>query len=301
MGKRAGRVPGSLEGQAFASREQVTNVAIGKKSTIELKTAEQFRLMKEAGLILAAALDTVVVEAAVGVSTSELDALFAAELAKAGAKSNFLGYYGYPATICTSVNEQVVHGIPIDRKLEDGDLVSIDGGAIIGGWHADSARTVIVGTADPADVELSKATEAAMWHGIAAMATASKVGEVGDAIDDFVTGKYGTKFGIIEDYTGHGIGSAMHMEPDVLNYRSKHRGPKLRPGMALAIEPILVRGDIASRTLADDWTVVTEDGQRAAHWEHSVAVHDGGIWVLTAPDGGAAKLSALGVTPAPLP
>ncbi|WP_422784954.1 type I methionyl aminopeptidase [Psychromicrobium lacuslunae] len=274
---------------------------MGKNSKIELKTAEQFRLMKEAGLILSAALDTAVAAAAVGVSTAEIDQLFAAELAKAGAKSNFLGYYGYPATICTSVNEQIVHGIPNDRKLEDGDLVSIDGGAIIGGWHADSARTVIVGSADPADVELSAATEAAMWRGIAAMASASRVGEIGDAIDDFVTEKYGQKFGIIEDYTGHGIGSAMHMDPDVLNYRSRHRGPKLRAGMALAIEPLLVRGGIANRTLEDEWTVVTEDGQRAAHWEHSVAVHPGGIWVLTAPDGGAAKLAPLGVKPAPLP
>lgn len=276
-------------------------MAIGKNSKIELKTPEQFRLMKEAGLILSAALDAAVAAAAVGVSTAELDQLFAAELAKAGAKSNFLGYYGYPATICTSVNEQIVHGIPNDRKLEDGDLVSIDGGAIIGGWHADSARTVIVGAADPADVELSTATEAAMWRGIAAMATASRVGEIGDAIDDFVTEKYGSKFGIIEDYTGHGIGSAMHMEPDVLNYRSRNRGPKLRTGMALAIEPLLVRGEIANRTLDDEWTVVTEDGQRAAHWEHSIAVHSGGIWVLTTPDGGAAKLAPLGVTPVPLP
>ncbi|ABY23859.1 methionine aminopeptidase [Renibacterium salmoninarum ATCC 33209] len=279
----------------------MTNVAIGKNSKIELKTAEQFRLMNEAGLVLSAALDVAVAAAEVGISTAELDAMFAAELAQANAKSNFLGYYGYPATICTSVNAQVVHGIPNECKLEDGDLVSIDGGAIIGGWHADSARTVIVGTADPADVELSKATEAAMWRGISAMATASRVGEIGDAIDDFVTEKYGIKFGIVEDYTGHGIGSAMHMDPDVLNYRSKHRGPKLRPGMALAIEPVLVRGDIASHTLDDDWTVVTDDGKRAAHWEHSVAVHDGGIWVLTAPDGGASKLAALGVTPAPLP
>lgn len=275
-------------------------MAIGKNSKIELKTPEQFRLMKEAGLVLSAALDAAVAAAAVGVSTKELDQLFAAELAKAGAKSNFLGYYGYPATICTSVNEQIVHGIPNDRKLQDGDLLSIDGGAIIGGWHADSARTVIVGTADPADLELSTATEAAMWRGIAAMATASRVGEIGDAIDDFVTEKYGAKFGIIEDYTGHGIGTAMHMEPDVLNYRSRNRGPKLRTGMALAIEPLLVRGNIATRTLDDEWTVVTEDGQRAAHWEHSIAVHSGGIWVLTAPDGGAAKLASLGVTPVPL-
>ncbi|WP_394939449.1 type I methionyl aminopeptidase [Psychromicrobium sp. YIM B11713] len=271
------------------------------RGQIELKSPAQFKLMKEAGLILSAALDVAVAAADVGVSTAELDALFAEQLTKAGATSNFLGYYGYPATICTSVNEQVVHGIPNDRKLQDGDLVSIDGGAIVGGWHADSARTVIVGTADPADLKLSKLTEAAMWRGIAAMATASRVGEIGDAIDDYVTEAAGEKFGIIEDYTGHGIGSAMHMDPDVLNYRSRNRGPKLRPGMALAIEPLLVRGGIATRTLEDEWTVVTEDGQRAAHWEHSVAVHQNGIWVLTAPDGGAAKLAQFGVTPAPLP
>ncbi|WP_285727451.1 type I methionyl aminopeptidase [Psychromicrobium xiongbiense] len=278
-----------------------------RERAIELKTLDQLRLMREAGLILSSALDAVIAQARVGITTAELNDVFAEQLAQAGATSNFLGYYGYPATICTSVNDQVVHGIPDDRALEDGDVVSIDGGAIVRaasggkGWHADSARTVIVGTADPADVELSELTEAALWRGIAAMATAGarrgRVGEIGDAIDDFVTERAGSKFGIIEDYTGHGIGTAMHMDPDVLNYRSRHRGPKLRPGMALAIEPLLVRGKIATHTLADEWTVVTNDHQRAAHWEHSVALHEGGIWVLTALDGGAEKLAPFGVQP----
>lgn len=269
-------------------------------SSIELKTADQLRGMQEAGLVLSAALDVVTAAVKPGVTTVELDELFAQRLAEAGATSNFLGYFGYPAHICTSVNEQVVHGIPDRRLLQDGDILSIDGGAIVDSWHADSARTVLVGEANPADAELSEITQGAMWCGIAAMATASRVGQIGDAIDDYVSERAGQRLGIVEDFTGHGIGSAMHMPPDVLNYRSRSRGPKLRAGMALAIEPILVRGDIATRTLDDEWTVVTQDGQRAAHWEHSVALHSGGLWALTAPDGGAAGLAPFGVTPVPI-
>ncbi|MFC8304657.1 type I methionyl aminopeptidase [Specibacter sp. NPDC057265] len=270
---------------------------------IEYKTLDQMRIMRRSGLILDAALNTTVAAVAPGVTTAQLDAIFAAELQKAGAKSNFLGYHGFPATICTSVNEEVVHGIPGPRVLEAGDLISIDGGAIVEGWHSDSARTVIVGNpdaADPADRRLSDITEESMWRGIAAMATAKYVGDIGDAIDEYVTSQPGPELGILEDYVGHGIGSAMHMAPDVLNYASKHRGPKLKPGMCLALEPMLVRGGLDTRTLDDDWTVVTEDKSRAAHWEHSVAVHSKGIWVLTAADGGASRLEPWGVTPAPL-
>ncbi|WP_269937559.1 type I methionyl aminopeptidase [Arthrobacter sp. HY1533] len=270
---------------------------------IEYKTLDQMRIMRRSGLILDAALKTTVAAVAPGITTGELDAIFAAELKKAGAKSNFLGYHGFPATICTSVNEEVVHGIPGKRVLEAGDLISIDGGAIVEGWHSDSARSVIVGgpaAEDPADRRLSDITEEAMWHGIAAMAGAKYVGDIGDAIDDYVTSQPGPELGILEDYVGHGIGSAMHMPPDVLNYASKHRGPKLKPGMCLALEPMLVRGGLDTITLQDDWTVVTTDKARAAHWEHSVAVHSKGIWVLTAADGGAERLAPLGVTPVPL-
>ncbi|WP_427015290.1 type I methionyl aminopeptidase [Pseudarthrobacter sp. P1] len=270
---------------------------------IEYKTTAQMRTMHQAGLILDDALGQVLAAASPGVTTGELDAVFAAALAAAGATSNFLGYHGYPGTICTSVNEEVVHGIPGARALVAGDVLSVDGGAVVDGWHSDSARSVIVGgptDADPADRRLSDITEESMWRGIAAMATGKFVGDIGCAIDDYVSAQPGKRLGILEDYVGHGIGTEMHMAPDVLNYRSKHRGPKLRPGLCLAIEPMLVRGGLDTVTLSDDWTVVTADKARAAHWEHSVAIHDGGIWVLTAADGGAAKLAPLGVVPVPL-
>lgn len=274
-------------------------MAFGQQK-IEYKTIDQMRIMRRSGLILDAALNTTVAAVSPGITTGDLDAIFAAELKKAGAISNFLGYYDFPATICTSVNEEVVHGIPGSRVLKAGDLVSIDGGAIIEGWHSDSARSVIVGgpsDEDPADRRLSDITEECMWAGIAAMANGKYVGDIGDAIDEYVTSQPGTELGILEDYVGHGIGSAMHMPPDVLNYSSKHRGPKLKAGMCLAIEPMLVRGGLETVTLQDDWTVVTADKARAAHWEHSVAFHAKGIFVLTAADGGASRLAPYGVTP----
>lgn len=268
---------------------------------IEYKTNEQMRIMREAGLVLISALDAAVEAAGVGVSTREIDAVFAGVLKEAGATSNFLGYYDYPATVCTSVNEEVVHGIPGGRVLQDGDIISIDGGAVVRGWHSDSARTVIVGTADPEDQRLSDVTENAMWHGIAAAAKGKFVGDIGAAVDDYVSSVPGKPLGILEDYVGHGIGTEMHQAPDVLNYRTSHRGPKLRPGLCLAIEPMLVRGGIETRTLEDDWTVITVDGSRSSQWEHSVAIHDKGIWVLTSRDGGASRLEPLGVTPVPIP
>ncbi len=268
---------------------------------IEYKTNQQMRTMAEAGVVLSRALDAAVAAATPGASTKDLDAVFAGVLRDAGATSNFLGYHGFPATICTSVNEEVVHGIPGSRILKDGDIISIDGGAIVDGWHSDSARTTVVGTASADDMRLSEVTEAAMWRGIAALATGKHVGDIGGAIDDYVSSVPGKPLGILEDYVGHGIGSAMHMAPDVLNYRTSHRGPKIRPGLCLAIEPMLVLGSIETAVLEDDWTVVTTDGKRACQWEHSVAVHDGGIWVLSSADGGAAKLAPLGVVPVPIP
>ncbi|MDN3934973.1 type I methionyl aminopeptidase [Arthrobacter sp. YD4] len=271
------------------------------QTRIEYKTNAQMRTMHEAGLVLSRALDAAVAAAVPGVTTRDLDAVFGGVLKEAGATSNFLGYHAFPATICTSVNEEVVHGIPGDRVLNDGDIISIDGGAIVDGWHSDSARTVIVGTADPEDQRLSDVTEEAMWRGIAALAKGKFVGDIGNAVDDYVSSVPGKPLGILEDYVGHGIGSAMHMPPDVLNYRTSHRGPRIRPGLCLAIEPMLVRGSIDTAVLEDDWTVVTTDGARSCQWEHSVAVHEKGIWVLSAPDGGAAKLAPLGVVPVPIP
>ncbi|MFF5791593.1 type I methionyl aminopeptidase [Paeniglutamicibacter sp. NPDC012692] len=267
---------------------------------IEYKTNQQILKMREAGLVLAEALDEAVAAAQIGVTTAHVDSVFASVLERHGAKSNFKGYHGFPATICASVNEEVVHGFPSDYVLKDGDVLKIDGGAIVDGWHADSARTVILGTADPEDQRLSDVTQEAMWRGIAALAEARFVGQIGDAIDDFVSSVPGAPLGILEDYVGHGIGSEMHQAPDVLNYRTGHRGARVKPGMCLAIEPMLVRGDLETKVLEDDWTVVTVDGARASQWEHSVAVHMGGIWVLTAHDGGVAGLAPFGVTPSPI-
>ncbi|KUP27418.1 type I methionyl aminopeptidase [Kocuria sp. HMSC066H03] len=258
--------------------------------------------MSRAGVVTSLALDAAVAAAVPGATTADLDTAFRAVLDEHGASSNFLGYHGYPATVCTSVNDEVVHGIPGERVLRDGDIVSIDGGAVVGGWHGDSARTVLVGTThDPADQQLSDVTRAAMWRGIAAMATGTHVGDIGLAVENHVRAAVGARLGILEDYVGHGIGTEMHMAPDVPNFAIKHRGPRLTTGMALAIEPMLVRGDIETRVLDDDWTVVTVDGSRASQWEHSVCLHSQGLWVLTAEDGGAAELAPLGVHPVPIP
>jgi methionyl aminopeptidase len=272
---------------------------IGQRK-IELKTPAQIKMMRRAGLVLAKALDAAQAAVEPGVTTADLDTAFRAVLDAEGAKSNFLGYYDFPATICVSVNDEVVHGIPGSRVIEAGDILSIDGGAIVDGWHSDSARTVLVGPVDPEDQRLSDITEEAMWAGIAAAANATHVGQIGDAIDDFVTAQEGAALGILEDYVGHGIGTAMHQAPDVLNYRTGHKGAKIKPGLCLAIEPMLVRGSIATKTLEDDWTVVTTDGSRASQWEHTVAIHSQGIWVLSAHDGGAERLARYGVTPVPL-
>ena len=268
------------------------------RDRIELKTPDQIRLMRRAGLVVADALAAARAVARPGATTADLDAAAAEVIARAGATPSFLGYYDYPATICTSVNDEVVHGIPGGRVLEPGDLVSIDGGAIVEGWHGDSAFSMVLDPADPADVALSAVTERAMWDGIAALwagdRLADRLNVVGEAVEDAVEAT-GVAYGIVEEYVGHGIGSQMHLPPDVLNYRVRDRLPRLRPGMCLAIEPMITRGTIATETLADDWTVITADGSRAAHWEHSVALFEDGLCVLTAVDGGAEELGARGV------
>ncbi|MDZ3745169.1 type I methionyl aminopeptidase [Pseudoglutamicibacter cumminsii] len=265
--------------------------------SVEYKKPAELKRMADAGVVLREALDETVAAVKPGVTTLELDQVFRGVLDRHGAQSNFLGYYGFPATICTSVNDEVVHGIPGERVLQDGDVLKIDGGAIVDGWHADSARTVLIGEVSPEDQRLSDITREAMWAGIAAAASARFVGQIGQAIEASVLDQGGHDLGILEDYCGHGIGSEMHMAPDVLNYAADYRGPRIKPGMALAIEPMLVTGGLDTKTLADDWTVVTTDGGRASQWEHTVLFHRGGIWVSTAEDGGAADLARYGVTP----
>ena len=269
-----------------------------RRERIEYKTGAQVAVMRRAGLVVAAIHAAVRDAAAPGVTTAELDAVAAATITEHGAVSNFLDYHGYPASICVSVNEEIVHGIPGSRVIEPGDVVSIDAGAIVDGWHGDAAFTMVVGPRDPADVALSKATEDAMWAGLVALATQERLGSVGDAVEDVVEAS-GTRYGIVEEYTGHGIGRAMHQPPEVLNYRTREQGPRLKPGLCVAVEPMLTRGSAATRVLADGWTVVTQDGSRAAHWEHTVALGPEGIWVLTAEDGGEAALAERGVRIAP--
>jgi methionyl aminopeptidase len=219
-----------------------------------------------------------------------------------GAIPNFLGYQGYPATLCISVNDVVVHGIPDSRPLEEGDVVSIDGGLIVDGWHSDAARTHIVGRPrSVGDEDLVRITEEALWAGIAALATADRVGDVGAAIEDYVAEAAGESLSHLEGFGGHGIGTAMHQAPDVMNYRTRSRGPRVRPGLCIAIEPMLIQGRGNWELEDDEWTVRATCGGRAAHAEHSVAVTEQGLLVLTAGDGGAAELARRGVVAAPDP
>ena len=218
---------------------------------IQIKTPHEIELMRASGLVTAGALRAVRAAVRPGVSTGELDAVAEDYIRSHGAIPNFLGYHGFTGTICASINDEIVHGIPNpDRRLAEGDNISIDCGAILEGWHSDSAIT-------------------AESH----------------------------PYGIVDHYGGHGIGTEMHQDPHVLNYGRPGRGPKLVPGLALAIEPMVTVGDPATVELEDGWTVVTKDGSRAAHFEHTVAITPEGPWVLTAEDGGVAGLAPFGITP----
>ena len=261
---------------------------------IELKTTDQIAMMREAGLVVARALEAMRTAVAPGVSTADLDAIGRDVLAAAGASSSFLGYHGYPAVICASVNDRVVHGIPsAGEKLAEGDLISIDFGAIVEGWHGDSAISVAVGSVRPEVAALSAACEGAMWDGLAATRAGARLGDVSHSIEAAI--RRAGRYGIVAGYGGHGIGSEMHMAPHILNYGRAGKGPRLVPGMALAIEPMVTLGSRDTEELDDGWTVVTADGSWAAHWEHTVAILEDGPWVLTAPDGGRAELARRGV------
>ena len=249
--------------------------------------------MREAGLVVARTLAGLREAVAPGVSTGDLDALARELIAGQGATSNFLGYHGFPGVICTSVSEEVVHGIPGSRVLRDGDLVSIDCGAIVDGWHGDAAITVPVGDVDPEALRLSEVTREAMWQGIAALRVGNRLGDIGHAVSSSVHGA--GEYGVVEGYTGHGIGTEMHQDPDVPNVGRPGKGLRLVEGMVLAIEPMVTLGSPETATLEDDWTVVTVDGSWASHWEHTCALTATGVWVLTAEDGGAEQLAALGV------
>jgi methionyl aminopeptidase len=251
-----------------------------RRSPIEVKTPAQLDLMRVAGLVVARTLATLADAVAPGITTAELDKLAEGSIRDLGGVPSFLGYQGYPATICTSVNNEVVHAIPApDRVLRDGDLISIDCGAIVDGWHGDAALTVGIGTITDEHARLVAACERALRAGIAAVRPGGRLGDISHAVEQASDG-----YGMVIGYTGHGIGTEMHMDPAVPNYGRPGRGPRLVPGMALAIEPMLTLGTGETDVLADDWTVITADGSWAAHFEHTIAITPEGPKVLTSLD-----------------
>lgn len=276
------------------------------REQVRARTPEQLRAMRVAGLLVGQTLDTLRREVRPGVTTLELDAIAEDVIRSGGGIPNFQLVPGYRHTLCTSVGAEIVHGIPGDRVLAAGDLLSIDCGAEVEGWNGDAAMTVVVGgdeTGDPAAVRLSEVTRRSLWAGIAALRPGGDLNDVGGGVEDSIQADArtdGVDYGIVEDYTGHGIGEHMHLPPAVPNYRVRGRAPQTPVGSTIAIEPMVTLGDQASHVLEDDWTVVTDDGLPAAHWEHSVALTEHGIWVLTALDGGEQELTARGAPFGPL-
>jgi len=260
---------------------------------IEIKTPEQIDGMRAAGLVVGQTLELLRSSVRAGMSTLELDAIAEDNIRSSGATPSFKGYHGFPGSICASVNEEVVHGIPGDRVLAEGDVISIDCGAIVAGWHGDAAITVAIGEVPAEVTALMRATEEAMWRGIAAARLGGRVTDISHAVESHVRSQ--GDYGILEDYVGHGIGSAMHQPPNVPNFGKPGRGPRLVRGLALAVEPMVVLGSNDTVVLDDDWTVVTADGSWAAHFEHTFTLTPEGAWVLTALDGGEEQLRALGV------
>jgi methionyl aminopeptidase len=240
--------------------------------------------MRAAGAVVALMHERIRAAVAPGVTTRELDAIGRAVIAEAGATSNFLGYHGFPAVICTSVNDSVVHGIPDDTPLALGDLLSVDCGAVVDGWHGDAAFSMVVGgaAANPEAHRLVELAERSLRAAIAVLRDGARLSDIGHAVQSLVEG---AGCSVVKEYTGHGIGRAMHERPDIPNWGPAGKGPRLKAGTTLAIEPIITAGNDEVAELEDGWTVVTVDGSLAAHVEHTVAVTLDGAEILTARDG----------------
>jgi len=260
---------------------------------IELKSRRQVSQMRPAGLLVAETLELLRGSVVAGMTTRDLDVVAERHIRAGGGVPSFQGYQGFPASVCVSVNDEVVHGIPGDREIAEGDLVSIDCGAVVDGWHGDAAVSVTVGAVPPEVTELVRVTEDALWRGIAAASLGGRVGDLSAAIEGHV--RAAGDYGVVEDYTGHGIGTAMHQPPDVPNTGRAGRGARLVEGLVLAVEPMITLGTAETVVLPDDWTVVTTDGSWSAHVEHTFTLTEDGPWVLTALDGGEAALTALGL------
>ncbi|MDQ1687769.1 MAG: methionyl aminopeptidase [Frankiaceae bacterium] len=264
---------------------------------IQIKSEAELATMREAGLVTAAALAAVREIVAPGLSTQDLDKVAEDVIRGAGGIPSFVGYHGFPATLCTSVNDEIVHGIPSPgRVLKDGDLVSIDCGAIVDGFHGDSAITVGIGDISAEKAELLRVTEESMWRGFAAARLGGRIGDISHAIESYIRSQphpSGGDWGIVEEYVGHGIGTELHQDPQVHNVGRPGRGPRIEKGLVLAVEPMVNLGSRFTRQLDDGWTVVTADGSLSAHFEHTFTVTEDGPWVLTAEDGGQSRLSSL--------
>jgi len=248
---------------------------------ITLKSPQEIAKMRQAGRVVAEMLNACEEAARPGVTTADLDKVAREVLSRRKAKSNFLGYHGYPAVICTSPNGVIVHGIPGGYRLEEGDIISIDCGAIIDGWHGDAARTIAVGEISEDARKLLRATEESLWAGIAHVRKGARLSDIGHAVQ---TVAEGAGFSVVREYVGHGIGRAMHEEPQVPNYGDPGKGMKLKVGHCLAVEPMVNLGSAETQLSDDGWTVVTADGGLSAHFEHSIAVTDDGPEVLTVLD-----------------
>jgi methionyl aminopeptidase len=244
------------------------------------RTADEIRTMRRAGRVVAEMHDRIRDALRPGVTGNQLDGIARDVLATRGARSNFLGYHGYPAVICASPNRVVVHGIPDDTPLDEGDIISIDCGAIVEGYHGDAAFTAGIGTIDAEAQRLIDVARAALDAGIRELVPGARLGDLGAAVEGTVAR---AGFSVVREYVGHGIGTAMHEPPDVPNHGRRGRGRKVGAGDVLAVEPMVCAGRADTAVLGDDWTVVTVDGSLAAHWEHTVAITDDGPEILTVP------------------
>lgn len=245
---------------------------------VTLKSVREIQLMREAGRVVARVLEALQAKAAPGITTAELDEEAERLIRKLGAIPSFKGYHGYPATICASINEQVVHGIPNGRRLQEGDILSVDVGAILKGYHGDAAVTLPIGSVSPEARRLLEVTEGALWAGIAKARAGLRTGDISAAIQEWVESR---GMSVVREYTGHGIGRQMHEDPQIPNFGRAGTGHILREGMTFALEPMVNLGTWKTKVLSDGWTVVTEDGRLSAHFEHTIAVTDGEPLVLT--------------------